>query len=196
MNATLDLLASRRSVAPKLLRAPAPTDEQVQTLLTIASRVPDHGRLAPWRFIVIRPEGGAQLGEVIAAAHLENDPDADEERLQIERTRLTLAPLVIAVVSSPKQSPKAPEFEQILSAGAVCMNLVIAANAMGFSTNWLTQWYATDRRVLNALGLQPHEQIAGFIHIGTAAEKPTDRERPALSTIVTEYTPSAKTQVG
>lgn len=187
MNPTLDLLKTRRSVAPRLLTAPAPSGADLDTLLTIAARVPDHARVVPWRFIVIRGEGATQLGTVIADTYLADHPDADAERLALERTRVTRAPLVIAVVSNPKPHPKAPEWEQILSAGAVCMNLTVAANAMGYATNWLTEWFAFDRRVLDAMGLAATERIAGFIHIGTPVETPSDRERPALSDIVTEY---------
>ncbi len=182
---TLDLLASRRSVAPRLLTAPGPTAEQLETLLTIAARVPDHARVVPWRFIVIDQTAGAKLGDTIASVFAADHPDAETERVATERLRLARAPLVVAVVSATREHPKAPEWEQVLSAGAVCMNLVIAANAMGFATSWLTEWYAFDRRVLDVIGLAPTERIAGFIHIGTTDERPADRERPVLADIVT-----------
>jgi nitroreductase len=184
---TITLLQTRRSVAPRLLAAPAPSDAELETLLTIAARVPDHARVVPWRFIIIDHVAGTRLGETIASTYAEDHPEADAEHLASERQRLTRAPLVIAVVSSPREHPKAPEWEQILSAGAVCMNLIIAANAMGYATNWRTEWYAFDRRILDVLGLTPTERIAGFIHIGTATEQPSERERPVLDTIVTTF---------
>lgn len=185
--ATIDLLRTRRSVAPRLLTDPGPSAAELETLLTIASRVPDHGRLAPWRFVVMDRPGAARLGDVIARAFAGDHPDAPPERVETERTRLTHAPLVLAVVSRARPHEKIPEWEQILSTGAAAMNLVIAANAMGYATNWLTQWYSYDRRVMDALGLAPHERLAGFVHIGTPSERPGDRERPALAEVVSRY---------
>lgn len=186
-NPTIELQRTRRSVAPRLLNEPAPSETELETMLTIASRVPDHGRLAPWRFIVIDREGAARIGEVIASAYAADHPEAEPERLALERGRLAQAPLVIAVVSRARPHDKIPEWEQILSTGAAAMSLVLAANAMGYATNWLTQWYAYDRRVLTALGLADDERSAGFVHIGTAAEQPADRERPALSAVMTRF---------
>ena len=185
MNETVELLKKRRSVAPHLLTDPGPTPEEIETLLTIASRVPDHGRLTPWRFLVIDREAGRRIGEAIAAAFKADQPDADEARIAPERERLARAPLVIAVVSRAKPHVKIPEWEQVLSAGAVCMNLVLAANAMGYATSWLTEWFTFDRRVLDALGLAPDERMAGFVHIGRPAEAPVERLRPDMAGIVT-----------
>ena len=184
MNATLDLLRARRSVPPPLLDGPGPSAEELDALLTIAARVPDHGKLAPWRFLVIEGEARARIGEIIAKTHAADFPDADAKRLDLERTRLK-APVVVGVVSRAGPHVKIPEWEQMLSAGAVCTSLVIAANAAGYATSWLTEWYAYDRRILDALGLEPTERIAGFIHIGRAREVPSDRPRPALADIVT-----------
>jgi nitroreductase len=183
----IDLLRTRRSVPPRLLQAPGPSADEITTLLEIASRVPDHGKLAPWRFILFEGEGLDKAGEVIARVYAADNPDADEKRLKAERERLASAPVVIAVVSRAAPHVKIPEWEQVLSAGAVAMNLTIAANAMGYATSWLTEWYAYDRRVLDLLGLAPHERIAGFVHIGTPVERQTDRPRPPLAEIVTRY---------
>ena len=185
MNETLDLLRSRRSVAPHLLGPPGPTPEELEALLAIATRVPDHGRLAPWRFVVIEGEARRRIGAAIEAAFRADQPEADETRSAQERDRLARAPTVVAVVSRARPHVKIPEWEQALSAGAVCMLLVVAANAMGFSTSWLTEWFAFDRRVLDALGLEPDERIAGFVHIGRATERPVERPRPALADLVT-----------
>jgi nitroreductase len=183
----IELLKTRRSVKPLELKAPGPSAAQLDTLLTIASRVPDHGKLNPWRFIVF--EGPARLtaGEKIAKVFAQKNPQATPEQIAFERNRLARAPLVVAVVSRAGLHAKIPEWEQLLSSGAAAMNLVIAANALGFAASWLTEWYAYDRGVLDALGLAPNEKIAGFVHIGTAATSPADRERPALSAVVSRY---------
>jgi nitroreductase len=187
MNETLDLLRTRRSVAPHLLGEPAPTAEELDLLLSIAARVPDHGRLTPWRFIVLQGDARLRIGEAIAAAYRADDPRAEAARLEFERGRLARAPLVVAVVSRARPHIKIPEWEQTMSAGAVCMSLVVAANAMGFATSWLTEWYAFDRRILDALGLAPDESIAGFVHIGTPTAPPVERPRPVMSDIVTRF---------
>ena len=147
--------------------------------------MPDHGRLVPWRFIVIEGEARRRIGEAIAAAFRADQPEADAEKVALERGRLARAPLVVAVVSRARPHVKIPDWEQVLSAGAVCMNLLNAATAMGFGASWITEWYAFDRRVLDALGLEPDERIAGFVHIGTPLEKPVERPRPDLADIVT-----------
>jgi nitroreductase len=185
MNATIDLLSARRSTPAHKLSAPAPSEEQLARLLTIASRVPDHGKLTPWRFIVIEGEVRERLGETIAAAYAADNPGADAERLEQQRGLLSRAPLVVAVVSRASPHPKIPEWEQILSAGAACQNLIIASNAAGFGANWITEWIAYDRRILDELGLSPEERIAGYVHIGTAAESIPDRPRPDLADVVT-----------
>jgi nitroreductase len=187
MNETLQMLRTRRSVAPQFLGEPGPGRGDLDTLLTIASRVPDHGRLVPWRFIVLEGEARHRIGEAIAAAFRADQPGVDETRVAFERNRLARAPVVVAVVSRAQPHVKIPHWEQVLSAGAACMTLVIAANAMGYATSWITEWYAFDRRVLDALGLAPHEAIAGFIHIGRAVEQPVERPRPALSDIATRF---------
>ena len=183
----LDLLARRRSVAPILLHGPGPTPGQLQQLLTLAARVPDHGKLAPWRFIVFEGDAGRRAGGIIASLFAQDNPGAPAERIAIEARRLALAPLVIAVVSRAAPHVKIPEWEQVLSAGAVAMNLKIAAGAMGFASAWLTEWYGYDRRVLAQLGVGTHEKLAGFVHIGRADTIPEDRVRPVLADLVTYF---------
>ena len=181
------MLLARRSVAPVALGEPGPSAGQLETLLRIAARAPDHGKLAPWRFIVF--QGGAReaAGAFIAEAFRTDNRDAGEDRIAAERRRLALAPLVIGVVSRAAPHVKIPEWEQVLSAGAVCENLVIAANAMGFGASWLTQWYAYDARVLASLGLGAHEKMAGFVHIGSYGAKPEDRTRPVMADLITYF---------
>ncbi|MBX3553135.1 MAG: nitroreductase [Pseudolabrys sp.] len=181
------LLRTRRSVKPIELAAPGPNGPDLDTLLTVASRVPDHGKLAPWRFIVFEGDARQKAGDIFARIFRENRPDATDDQVAFERNRFTRAPLVVGVVSRAAPHAKIPEWEQVMSAGAAAMNLVTAAHALGYAASWLTEWYAYDRRVLDALGLAPHEKIAGFVHIGTPVKPPEDRPRPALADIVTRF---------
>jgi nitroreductase len=183
----LALLKTRRSVKPVELAGPGPAASELETLLTVASRVPDHGKLTPWRFIVFEGDARLRAGEAIADAFVADHPEATTEQVAFERQRLARAPLVVAVVSRAAPHVKIPEWEQVLSAGAAAMSLVLAAHALGFAANWITEWYAYDRRVRDALGLAPHEKIAGFVHVGRPAHPPEDRPRPALADIVTRY---------
>ena len=183
----LDLLKTRRSVKPIELAGPAPSAPELEALLTIASRVPDHGKLAPWRFIVFEGRAREAAGEIIAEIFRADRADATAEQIAFERNRLARAPLVVAVVSRAAPHVKIPEWEQQLSAGAACMNLVNAAYALGFAASWITEWYAYDRRVLDRLGLGPAERIAGFVHIGRPAKPPEERDRPKLADIVSRY---------
>lgn len=187
MPEALDLLKTRRSVKPMELIGPGPSPSQIETILTIASRVPDHGKLVPWRFIVIEGDSRLAIGEQIAATFAGDHPQSTPDQIEFERNRLARAPLVVAVVSRAGAHVKIPEWEQILSAGAAAMSLVFAAHALGYAANWITEWYAYDRRILDALGLSPQERIAGFVHIGRPAKPPEDRPRPPLSEIVTHY---------
>ena len=184
---TLSLQRRRRSVSPQALAAPGPTAEELETLLTIAARVPDHGKLAPWRFIVFEGEGQKRAGDIIADVYNAANPDTHTKRIELERKRLAFAPLVVGIVSRAAPHEKIPEWEQVMSAGAVAMNLTLAANAMGFATTWLTEWFAYDRRVLTAFGLAEHEKMAGFIHIGRPTMDVEDRVRPVVSEIVTRF---------
>jgi nitroreductase len=187
MNETIGLLTHRRSVAPVALGGPGPTADELELLLKLAARVPDHGKLAPWRFIVFEGAARETAGAIIADMFRQDHSDADAARVEIERKRLARAPLVVAIVSRAGPHAKIPEWEQVLSAGAVCMNLIVAAKAMGFASSWLTEWYAYDRRVLDRLGLAPQEKIAGFVHIGRFDGVPEDRVRPVMSDIVTRF---------
>ncbi|MFN3625009.1 MAG: nitroreductase [Hyphomicrobium sp.] len=187
-NAILDFLSRRRSVKPDRLAAPGPSPSELETILKIASRVPDHKKLAPWRFIVIEGEGRARLGQIIAEACVaaEKEPPS-HVRLETERNRLIRAPMVIAAVSRVTPHRSAPEWEQVLSAGAACFNLCLAANALGYGTSWITEWIAYNKTVAEALGLTENERVAGFIYVGTPVEQPEERERPDLADIVTRW---------
>ena len=183
----VELLKTRRSVKPIEMTGPGPDARELETLLTIASRVPDHGKLAPWRFIVFEGDARMAAGEAIAGRFAETNAQATADQFAFERNRLARAPLVIAVVSRAAPHVKIPEWEQQLSAGAAAMALVLAANALGFVASWITEWYAYDRAVLDALGLGAHERMAGFVHIGRPRKPPEERDRPKLADIVSRF---------
>ena len=184
----LELLEARRSVKPDRLLAPGPSPADLDRILTIAARVPDHKKLVPWRFMVFEGEARARMGEVFAQAALAEEREPPSPiRLETERKRFMRAPLVVGVISRVSPKPGAPEWEQILSAGACAFNLCLAANALGFGTSWITEWVAYSPRVRAALALAENERVAGFVHIGTPAEIPADRDRPVLGEIVTRW---------
>ena len=186
-NSTLELLKIRRSVKPMLMSNGGPGAAEIETILGVAARTPDHGKLVPWRFIIFEGEARMRAGELIASVFRADNPRADADTIAFEAKRLSRAPVVIGVVSSAQAHGKIPEWEQVLSVGAVCMNLMVAANALGYGTNWLTEWYGYDRRVLDGLGLKPHERMAGFIHIGKSDSPTQERERPVLADIVARF---------
>ena len=178
-------LEARRSIPAFQMGEPGPSTEEIIEMLTLARRVPDHGKLAPWRFIVYRGEERERVSRELSEVAIANKPDMSDEMRKVEETRFTRAPLVIGVVSTAAPHVKIPVWEQQLSAGAVCLNLLMAANAVGYSSNWITEWYAFDKSVYPILGVKDDEQVAGFIHIGTAQVPPTERARPELADIVT-----------
>jgi nitroreductase len=181
----IDYLATRRSMPAFQMREPGPSKEEIEKILTLASRVPDHGKLAPWRFIVFRGAERERISLELSKIAKADKPELSEEMIQVEETRLTRAPVVIAVVSKAGPHVKIPEWEQLMSAGAVCLNTLMAANALGYFSNWLTEWMAYDARAYPILGVKPGEKIAGFIHIGSTDFPVTERPRPELADIVT-----------
>lgn len=183
----LDLLLRRRSTSAKALGEPGPDAGQLRQILTAASRVPDHGKLFPWRFLVIEGDARAALGEVLADALTARNASVSESLKRFERARFLRAPVVVAVISSLRTEKPIPEWEQVLSAGAVCQTLLVAAASTGFGANWLTEWCAYDDIVLRALGLGEGERVAGFVYIGTASAPLEERERPVLDEIVVHW---------
>ena len=175
---TLNLLALRRSTVAKDMTGPGPDETELGDLLRLAARVPDHGKLGPWRFIVFEGEARARFGDELGRIFTADEPGADEERIQFERDRLMRAPTVVCVTSKVTPDHKVPVWEQQLSAGAACQNLLIGARAMGFAAQWLTEWYAFHDAVNEVLKLGEHERVAGFVYIGTARCEPTERRRP------------------
>ncbi len=183
----IDFMLARKSAPISELKEPAPSDAEIETMLTIASRVPDHGRLEPWRFILYRGEARHRIGEMLAARAEQRDGSLTEGRRQQELARFSRAPLVIGVVSVPRENPKIPQWEMFLSGAAAAMNLVIAANALGYGTNWITNWYSDDEEGRRILGLAPHERVIGFVHIGTFSGDAPERPRPDVSRLYAEW---------
>jgi nitroreductase len=183
----IELLKTRRSVKPREMTGPGPSPAELDTILTIGARVPDHGKLAPWRFILFEGDARIRAGEIIANVFAKKNPQATAAEIEIEKKRLTDAPLVIGIVSFTRPHPKVPAWEQELSAGASAMNIVTAATALGYGACWLTGWFAFDRDVLDGFGLNGDEKLAGFIHIGKPTKPNEDRPRPVLSDIVTRF---------
>lgn len=180
-------LTTRRSTPFPMMADPGPDAETLAHMLKAAARVPDHGKLAPWRFIIIHRAEGARLNAQCEEWVRADDPSVETARLEKERSRFTRAPVCVVLVSTAGPHPKIPEWEQVLSVGAVGLNLVHAAQAWGFGANWVTEWCAYDRRVADHLGLAPHEKIAGFIHIGTPTGRAEDRLRPDMAAITSTY---------
>ena len=182
-----DYLLSRRSVGIGFLAEPGPNPDELNQLLLIGTRVPDHGKITPWRLIVIEGDARAKAGERLAQIVRNRNPGIDEASLDVERMRFLPAPLTIGVVSAPQDHPKVPEFEQLLSAGNVAFNLLHGAHALGYAASWVTRWYAFDEEAAAMLGARKGERFVGFVHIGTPTTLIEDRPRPALDAVVTRW---------
>ena len=185
----LSALRHRRSTPSRLLAPPGPDDAQLRALLECAVRVPDHGKLVPWRFIRIAGTARESLGEFLAARALERYPGAASAAVEKDRMRFRHAPLVLAVIARLSPGHKVPEQEQLLSGGALCFQLLLAADAMGFGAQWLTGWAAYDPVVAQRLGLAGNERVLGFIHLGTASEPVPERDRPDAMALLSELSP-------
>ena len=187
---TIDFLTTRRSTVARMMGDPGPNDDELRQIMEAGMRVPDHGRLTPWRFIVIRGDARDTIGDVIATSFKRNNPDAIQEQIEIEQERLTRAPIVIAVVSRVHREHKIPVWEQILSSGAACQTMLIAAQSTGYAAQWLTEWYAYDSDVKKAIGAEADDEIAGFVYLGNPLGELTDRARPKYDHIVSEWSPA------
>jgi nitroreductase len=183
----LDLLLTRNPVSISELHEPGPRDAEIATIIKAASRVPDHGRLEPWRFILYRGDARVEVGKKLAALAERREGPLTENRRNQELTRFSRAPLVIGVVSSPKDNPKIPQWEMFLSGGLAAMNLAHAANALGYRTNMITNWYSDVPEGRAILGLAPHERVIGFVHIGTFDGAASERPRPDATKLYADY---------
>jgi nitroreductase len=183
----LDFLLARNSVQISDLHEPAPGDDEITRIMAAATRVPDHGRLTPWRFILYRGKAREEIGVRLAELAEQREGPLPEGRRNQELTRFSRAPLVIGVVSSPKENPKIPQWEMLLSGGMAAMNLMLAANAMGYGTNMITNWYSDVPEGRAILGLAPHERVVGFVHIGSYEGTPFERPRPDPAALYIDY---------
>jgi len=182
-----DLLKSRRSVPSRQLGEPGPSAAQLDELFATAIRVPDHGKMTPWRLLLVRGAARADLGERLAEIHRRSDPATPDAVIAKDRDRFNFAPLIVAVIARVQPNPKVPDQEQIISAGCVAYNLLLGAQALGFGAQILTGWAAYDRQVAKLLGLADHERVVAFVHIGTAREAAPERTRPDVASVVSEW---------
>ncbi|MEM7343886.1 MAG: nitroreductase [Chloroflexota bacterium] len=182
---TIDLLLTRRSVVAAKQCEPGPTNEELDILLRCATRVPDHAKLTPWRIQVVQGDARERLGNLFATVFRENNPDASEEKIAFEYQRPLRSPLML-IVSTKINTESIPRWEQILSGGAVCQNILVAATALGYASQWLSEWPNYDETIKSTLGIDPTDEILGFMYIGSATETPKERPRPALEDVV-EY---------
>ena len=180
-------MLTRKSPPLSVIHEPAPSPSELEMMIRIASRVPDHGLLEPWRFIAFRGETRAQVGEFFAKRIVELEGEVPDQRITQEKNRFTRAPLVVGVVSVPRQHPRVPDWEKFISGGNAAFALVLAAHALGYSANWVSNWYADDAACRNFMGLAPDERAIGFVHIGTVDVKVPDRPRPEPSKVLSDY---------
>ncbi len=185
-NPTIDLLLKRRSLVVANMTNPGPSVEELRIILRCATRVPDHGKLTPWRISVIQGNARKEVGQIWGDTFREKNPDATEEQIQAEYERPARAPVML-VVSTKIESDRVPEWEQILSGAAVCQNTLVAATALGYHAQWLSEWPNYDDDVKREMGLAPEDQFLGFIYIGTAERPPVERPRPELSDVVSYW---------
>ena len=186
---SLHFLDSRRSVPSKQLTVPGPDDPTLLRMLQAAVRVPDHGKLVPFRLLRIQGQARHTLGEILVARTLQHDPQAPAAAIEKERGRFSHAPLIITVIARLTPDHKVPEQEQLLSAGCVCFALLQSAQALGFGAQWLTGWAAYDPAIGQALGLGENEKVAGFIHIGTPRLDVPERDRPEAAALLSDWQP-------
>lgn len=187
LSEALERISSRRSVKAMDLQEPGPSPESLSTILGSALRVPDHGKLGPWRLVVFEHEDRAAFGDILAARWQALNPNANEAQIRFEQNRFMRAPTVVAVISERQAGHKIPEWEQILSAGAVCQNLLVAASLAGFAAQWLTEWYTYDEHIQSLFNIGEHEDIAGFVYLGSADRKPDERARPDNETRIQRW---------
>ncbi len=183
----IEYLKTRRSVPLPFLQEPGPSAKELEEILTIGTRVPDHAKMVPWRLITYSGQARAIIGKKLAEMALARNPDMDEDAIKTEKNQFLPAPLTIGVLSKTSEHFKVAKIEQILSAGAVALNLVHGANAFGYGAHWVTRWFAYDKEAAEMLGANDGEQFVAFVHIGTATRRLEERDRPALSDIVSEW---------
>jgi nitroreductase len=183
----LELLETRRTVSFVDLAEPGPSEDEIRRAITVAARVPDHGKLAPWRFVLVRGEARGELDRRLAPLIAGGRPDLPAAKAEFEKTRFSRVPLTVVVISKTVEHFKVPEWEQILSAGAATMNLMLAFHALGYSAQWLTGWCTYDTEALAILGVGAGERVAGFVAVGTPTKAPVERPRPSLADVLSDW---------
>lgn len=181
------LLALRRSLSPELMQDPGPDERTLEAILEIAARVPDHRKIVPFRFLILEGEARARAGQILRQRFEALNPEATPAQAELEGRRFLRAPVVVAVIARIDGTHKTPTWEQELTNGAVCFNLLCAASAYGFAGCWITEWYSYDAGVSRGLGLAAGERFSGFVYLGSAREAPRERQRPALAEIVSRF---------
>jgi nitroreductase len=187
LSSVLNFLKTRKSGSAKAMGDPGPNAAQIAEMLEIAVRVPDHGKLNPWRFILFEGRARVDIGDAFMARWKVLHPNHGEDSLAFQRGLFMRAPVVIAVVSTAGPHGKIPEWEQLLSSAAVCFNIVLAATAMGFDAQWQTDWVAYDEEAIAAMGLKGFERVAGLVYIGSATVPLEDRPRPDPQKLLTRW---------
>ena len=187
LSSTATLLATRRSAKPRDMVAPGPNSAQLRQILEVAMRVPDHGKLNPWRFVIIESDRRRAFADLLQDAYRAEKPDAGRIELEAMDQFAHQAPVLVAVLSTPAANSKIPRWEQQLSAGAACMNLLMATHAAGFVGCWLTGWAAYDAQVLESLGGAPQDRIAGFLFLGSPSRPLEERPRPTYEAVVSTW---------
>ena len=187
-DAALDFLRNRRSVPAAQLQPPGPTPDELREIIAAAIRVPDHGKLTPWRLLALTGGAGARYGEALAALHVRVDPDVPAAKLAKDRERFAHSPTVLTVIARiDERHPKIPAQEQLLSAGCLAFNLLLAAQAAGFAAQWLTGWSCYDRDAAKLLGLADDERTIAYIHIGDRGAEPPERNRPDVDQVLSAW---------
>lgn len=193
LSSPLAMLRTRRSGRPRDLVAPGPNAAQLRTIFEIAARTPDHGKLTPWRFLHIRNDDRGAFAEMLEGAYRAERPDAGRLEIEAAHRFAHQAPELVVVFFSPKESAKVPQWEQELSCGAACMNLLHAAHALGFTGSWVTGWATVSQPVHAALHACPGERIAGFFFLGSLGGQQEERPRPGLESVVSTWQPNSLT---
>ena len=186
MKNVINFLKTRRSVTAKNMSSGFVSDDDLSDILSCGIRVPDHGALNPWKIVVIKKDKLKTIDEeVILPEYKKENPNSSEQSLEIESKRLQRASVILAVLSTPVEHPKIPNWEMILSSGAVCMNLLSCAQSLGYAAQWLTEWYAYNNKMLEYLGGRKDiDKISGFIYLGHKVEEPNERRRPDPKNVI------------
>jgi len=188
-NPILETLHKRRSVVARNMTGPGPDRDTLEEIIRCGLRVPDHGKLGPWRVLILDRDARVWLGNILASAFAQANPESGAEKVEAARQTLLRAPAVLCVISHVRPG-KIPEWEQILSSGAVCQNMLVAATSLGLACQWLTEWYAYEPAVWRALELAESERIAGWIYLGSTDQPPSERQRPAYEDVVSDWRPA------